>query len=431
MARPKVATTKQPGIYKLTYPSGQVRYRVHVHRDGKQTTGTFHAFNDAVHFKRTNDSHHDTKGLPFTNRLLEKTSLRSVVDRYREGGVNIRGKALGSTELVYTKKFSQWLEDNDDPSLTAFDEEMASDYVDELLASTWRGKGWKGSAQQVAPSSVRRHINAIQPIWKMARRKWRFKGLENPFEDTDIEGSDVISMRHLKPDELEKLLNVAREYGKGSVYLSLHRFYVPLSLHLALHTGMRREEIFDLTWEHTDWQNRRIFIRKAKKGPRLIVMPVGIYLELTRIMQYLGDNSAFNPSDYVMYPKETAIGTKGKMKGKRLAIQNNEEALWEIRKKAGLYIEDRKDRWTFRCLRKEAEARFLAVLTVPEADRMMGHKNNKNMAMRYWVTNNEDLIRIQDKLDRSVLKGETFKEFIDKNKRLNNVILEGHMKSIT
>jgi hypothetical protein len=62
---------------------------------------------------------------------------------------------------------------------------------------------------------------------------------------------------------------------------------------------------------------------------------------------------------------------------------------------------------------------------------MMGHKNNKNMAMRYWVTNNEDLIRIQDKLDRSVLKGETFKEFIDENKRLNNVILEGHMKSIT
>jgi hypothetical protein len=51
--------------------------------------------------------------------------------------------------------------------------------------------------------------------------------------------------------------------------------------------------------------------------------------------------------------------------------------------------------------------------------------------MRYWVTNNEDLIRIQDKLDRSVLKGETFKEFIDENKRLNNVILEGHMKSIT
>src|SRR5262245_16800890 len=113
----KQERTKYPGIYKLTYPTGQVRYRVHVHRDGQQTTDTFHFLKDAVFFKNTNESHHDVKRLPFSNRQLEKTTVQGIVERYRDGGVNIKGKALGATELVYINKFTSWLKDNADPSL--------------------------------------------------------------------------------------------------------------------------------------------------------------------------------------------------------------------------------------------------------------------------------------------------------------------------
>jgi hypothetical protein len=71
IAKKKEKVSERPGIYKLTYPSGQVGYRVQVHGDGKQTSGTFHQSKDAVFFKNTNEHHHDINRLPFTNRPFE------------------------------------------------------------------------------------------------------------------------------------------------------------------------------------------------------------------------------------------------------------------------------------------------------------------------------------------------------------------------
>jgi len=48
----------------------------------------------------------------------------------------------------------------------------------------------------------------------MARLKWGFKGLENPFEGTEIAVSDIRSTRRLRPGELElicKLVKPAQE----------------------------------------------------------------------------------------------------------------------------------------------------------------------------------------------------------------------------
>ncbi len=118
-SRPKQKKTKVPGIYKLTYPSGQVRYRVISHRDGKYTTETFHVWNDAVKFKTANDSSHDTKGLPHRNKQLMDTTVSRLVDVYLnggevngrqiQGGISSRGKLLRQTQRVALNKFDRWL----------------------------------------------------------------------------------------------------------------------------------------------------------------------------------------------------------------------------------------------------------------------------------------------------------------------------------
>src|SRR5262249_27546326 len=266
------------------------------------------------------------------------------------------------------------------------------------LRDTWKGKGWQ-TVHEVQPSSVRREINAIQPMWKMARRKWGFKGLENPFEDTEIAGSDIQSTRRLKPGELEKMIEASKA-GYG-----MHRHYITLALLLAIQTGMRREEIFDLTWEDVDLLDRRINIRKSKTGvPRLIVMTVEATLMLLTLRHQLtketlretvirvngvrhGWNEIYclNEIDRILYPltrrtaKHTAVVN---------AMHRFEDELSKARKRAGLYDPDpktKKDRWNFRILRREADARFLECLEPHETARMMGHAEagKKSMTMRY------------------------------------------------
>ena len=426
----KIEKTKYPGIYKVTsLITGKVSYRAFASNNGKQLSKTHEKLNEAIAWKEANDSHARKKGEFLSNRIFEKTTVSQLADVYRNGGelngrkitggVNIKGNPLGNSEKVYINKFISWLKLNGDPDLASFDESGASDYVDMRLRDTWQGKGW-GTVHKVQPSSVRREINAIQPMWKMARRKWGFKGLENPFEDTAIAGSDIQSTRRLKPGELEKIIT-ATENSYG-----MHRYYIPLALDLALETGMRREEIFELTWEDVDLVNRRINIRKSKTSvPRLIVMTVNAQIKLLVLERMLTKETLrntvvrpvrwdeiyeFKETDRIMYP--FARSTK-KHSAVANAMNTFENELAKARKRAGLYDPDpktKKDRWTFKILRREADARFLQCLHPHETARMMGHAevSKKSMTMRYWTLDDENIRTIQDKLDRYTPNGKTF-----------------------
>src|SRR5258708_22376747 len=232
---------------------------------------------------------------------------------------------------------------------------MASVYVECLLSSKWKAKGWKGEARPVSPVSVRRDINAIQPMWKVARKKWGFKGLENPFKDTDIVGSDVVSTRRLKPGELEAIINEVRNAGtweqrvkKDGVWgtevrtrFNWHRYYAPLALVIALLTGMRREERFDLTWLDVDISNRRIRIRETKTNiPRLIVLPMPTAIELSKLQpwlmwgDYVKEKYEYKETDYILYPQHTGVDEEGT----RLAIDTFEDAITKARAKASLHV---------------------------------------------------------------------------------------------
>src|SRR5262249_13202541 len=137
----------------------------------------------------------------------------------------------------------------------------------------------------------------IQPMWKWARRKLGLKTLNNPFENISIANSDVVVPRRVKPGELEKLLQASTKCK------SFYRYYVPLAIDIALETGMRREEIFDLTWENVNLDNRRILIRKTKMGvPRLIVMSYFVECRLGNLEVALKQENAFNEADRVMFP---------------------------------------------------------------------------------------------------------------------------------
>jgi hypothetical protein len=196
----------------------------------------------------------------------------------------------------------------------------------------------------------------------------------------------------------------------------MHSYYIPLALYLGVGTGMRREEIFDLTWNDVDLDSRHINIRKSKTGvPRLIVIPIITLLQLHQLFRQLAKaalagNYAFNYTDYVLYPKVLGFDDKKKQ---RNAIRGFEQELAKVRKKAGLNAEDKSDRFTFRCLRREANAQFLKCLNALQANRMLGQINNrKDMTHRYWTLDDEDLRDIRDRLDKHALGGKTLGEHL-------------------
>ena len=170
---------------------------------------------------------------------------------------------------------------------------------------------------------------------------------------------------------------------------------MPLAIYLAVETGMRLQEIFNLTWLDVDTHNRRIEIRKSKTDylsayeGRTVVLTLGAEAFLVSLRYSLQANGRFKSTDKIFPVSKDAFKQSWSDVCKRADINN----------------------LTFHDLRREAGSRFdEAGLTKGEHDLMMGHAN-KDMTSLYI---HADLKSIQDKLDRYVLGGLTLWETIAK-----------------
>lgn len=254
----------------------------------------------------------------------------------------------------------------------------AYEYINRRLNTYWRGK-------PITPRTVRRELNSIQHIFVIAKEQWGFTNLANRFGRIPIKGSTHRRKRRLKEGELERIMKACQDCR------GLNEYYVPLAVRLAIETGMRLQEIFNLTWQDMDAVNRRIEIRKSKTDHltgsvgRTIVLTfyAGMFLNWLGVQLLLAGRHQLNKPIFPV--------SKG-------AFQQS----WaDVLKRA-----DVKD-LTFHDLRHEAASRFdEAGLTKAEHDLMMGHAS-RDMATRYI---HADLKSIENKLDRSQLAGMTWAE---------------------
>src|SRR5262249_52464614 len=125
---------------------------------------------------------------------------------------------------------------------------------------TWKPPGSNGEAKPLSPRTIRRLLNIIQRVfsWTIEFRSG-FESLPNHFRGIRIAGSTGGKRtRSLLDGELDRILDACKKCHADNNY------YLPLAIHLAIDTGMRRAEIFNLTWADIDDVNRRITIRKSK-----------------------------------------------------------------------------------------------------------------------------------------------------------------------
>lgn len=146
-------------------------------------------------------------------------------------------------------------------NLYDFTKEVAEKFLEDRKKETWKHPNWTNTeATLISPRTVRREKSMLQGVWNWARKNIPdLVHLTNPWDGIRVPGSTGGKrQRGLKKGELEALL----KHCEGC--LGTNRYYVPLAIQFAFSTGMRRQEIFNLTWQDIDFGNRRITIRKSK-----------------------------------------------------------------------------------------------------------------------------------------------------------------------
>jgi integrase len=274
----------------------------------KQFPDTRQGWKDAEAWKAEQEQAIDLTGAPLTlddlklivehrkaNDKKEENPplVEDIVNKYLAEVTPTKGCRVSETTVL--KKFlrESGLAKRRLSELTKTD---AYDYRNKRLKEIWRGK-------PISPSAVRREVNSIQRVFEVAKEEWGYTDLSNPFRALKIQGGEGISReRVLRPGEMERL-EKACEKCRGN-----NKSYVPLAIYLAFETGMRLQEIFNLTWQDIDLDSRRIEIRKSKtdwksrKKGRTIVMSVRAmaqfmieFMAITKV----GTGSFPNPNDRI------------------------------------------------------------------------------------------------------------------------------------
>ena len=285
----------------------------------------------------------DRHDLPPDIKLLERSTLRDLVERYRDTVTPMKkGREIETIILnaflrgPICRKVLRHLRAGD-----------FAVYRDERLRT-------------VRPITLKRELSIIRNMFEVARREWGFPIKENPIDGLRFRAPDQRRERRLRDGEYERLIEAAR--SRKNPYI------IPI-IKFAIETGMRRGEILAMKWGHVDLQQRSVLIPNTKNGH---ARTIPLSISATSIL-----NALPRTQDRVFPVSGNAV-----------------RLVWgRVVKKAGI------DDLHFHDLRHEAVSRFFELgLTTPEVALISGHRDMR-MLFRY---SHPTRSHIAAKLDRSV-----------------------------
>lgn len=312
------------------------KYQVQVRRQGcAPISKTFLKLDDAKAWARLTEVEADQVGLPVDPRALAKTTVRTILERYRdEISVKKRGHEIEKV-IINAILRQSWCK----RSLAQIDSAIFSEYRDARL-------------QTVKPCTVKRELCILQHAFDIAVREWSIPLRVNPVKSITKPAVSNRRDRRLRDGEFDRLLNAA---GK-----TRNPFILPL-VRFALETAMRRGEILALRVRDVDIERCTATIRVSKNGhSRTIPLStLAVAILETTIAVMNEEAKASNERIFPITP---------------LALRLAWDRLTKRAKIDDLHFHD---------LRHEAISRFFEKgLTVPEVASISGHRDIR-MLLRY------------------------------------------------
>lgn len=316
---------------------GDYQWHVQVRKKGHPTqTRTFTTKADAERWGKETEIAIE-RGLFFDRTIAERTTLSSLIDRYREEVLPEKsGKHLAPSLNQLDSAFGQY-------AISSITSEMISDHRNARLKT-------------VSASTIRKEINLLSKLFDLAGKEWGIPIAANPClmvsRPAEPKGRD----RRLEDGEEAALLLACRESSTELAAI----------VQVALETGARLGELLDLRWKNVNFAKCTARLLDTKNGEdRMIPLSSTALAVLKSLPRHIGGRVFW-----------------------RWAASDSFNKTW-VRACARADIEDLR----FHDLRHEAVSRlFEKGLNPMEAASVSGHKTLA-MLKRYTHLRAEDLAR--------------------------------------
>jgi len=271
------------------------------------------------------------------NTKAQHTLLRDVFARYlNEVSVKKKGYRQEASRLKFlmNHSISTKMVGNVRP-------DDIQDIIDELSTT-------------LAPATVRLYAAVISHVFTIARKRFGFRGLDNPVLDTEKPRVNNERTRRLYEGEEEKLIKACRSYGNP--------WLAPMVI-IAIETAMRRGEILGLRWENIDLKRHIARLLETKNGRSRSVPLSPRAVETLKALPRALSGQVFDTTDNAI-----------------------KLAFIRVCKKAD--IQDLR----FHDLRHEATSRLADLYPMLELSEITGHRTLQ-MLKRYYQANPDKLAR--------------------------------------
>jgi integrase len=391
--------------------NGDLPFRVLCHYGNEQYSKCFPDYEEAYNWKMNeNEKDRNRDNIGYLKRKdtekLRQLKVRDVVYNYIHDLNRKLGKSgndlddLDTPDVFRLHKFAQ--SGLGRMSLADVKKHHFVKYFEQRAKETYTNKGWS-KEKPVTPRAVGRERNILQRAFQVAiDQNWCdvCHALVNPVKGHKIPGTKHDRNRTLMDGELQAL-----EKACGTIP-GQNKYYLPLAIYLAVETGMRAQEIFDLLWSDVDLDRRRIKIReskidwklkeKGKRPGRIIVLPFMSMILLKNRRDHLVTEQRYSDGSLI-FP----LTRDGKERNKSLL-----KLFSKIVKKAGLGTYDG-ETLTFHDLRRTANINFMKAGLDPDQRMLMRGEERPGMDRVYSNPMAlEFLLKpIQEQLDRYQLGG--------------------------
>lgn len=243
---------------------------------------------------------------------------------------------------------------------------ISTSTINKLILSI-KSKG-KQNGNPYAPQTIKHILLIIKRIYNFNIKNGIIT-INNPANNVQLEKHDNTRISYLYDDEISRMFEYLDSSKEWSNDKALIKF--------AFFTGLRKSELFSLTWNNVDIDNKRIFLYDTKGGKNESIIITDNALQvLLSIRDKCGDDSFVFPS---------------KNGGRR----NDIKKLWKrIKKAANIRSEIR-----FHDIRHTFGTLATATIPVKVVQKMMTHKDIKT-TLRYAHIQEKEMIDAANNLSQ-------------------------------
>jgi len=279
--------TKRLTAENKPYYTAQVRLKGY-----PAQTATFNRLTDAKKWAQDTESA-IREGRHFKTAEAKKHTVDEMIDRY------LSGAKLTKVQDDHTGlHLRRWKEEIGYMLLADVTADAITLVKEKLLNEEFRGK-------PRSPTTVLRYMASLSTVFTAAVRDWAWLE-DSPMKNIKKPAAARGRVRFLNDDERERLLIACKESRNKWLYMCVI---------LAMSTGMRQAELFNLKWSDVDLKDGFLILHETKNGDRRRVPLAGHALELLREhakvhrldtpLLFPGIKNPLNPID-LQQPWETA-----------------------------------------------------------------------------------------------------------------------------